>query len=209
MPSRKILLTVAAIGVPIVAYLAIAVFGVQTLFVDKSVDEAGPVFATEETTESATQNAGTGPSTPAVEGSNAPSEDTNSGPTAEPATEELEVTSTNEIAVLAEGSFIDKAHASSGVASVLNDGSSQRFLRFEDFETDNGPDLFVYLTSADAAAGDNEFDRDGEFINLGELKGNIGDQNYEIPVDVDLDQFDTVVIWCRRFSVSFGAADLV
>ncbi len=110
------------------------------------------------------------------------------------------------IATVVAGDFIDRAHPTSGVASVLTDGSAQRFLRFDDFETDNGPDLNVYLTSADAADDDGLFDDD--FIDLGNLKGNIGSQNYEIPPEVDLGQYDTVVIWCVRFAVAFGAADL-
>ncbi|MYJ29837.1 MAG: DM13 domain-containing protein, partial [Acidimicrobiaceae bacterium] len=87
------------------------------------------------------------------------------------------------------------------------DGSGQRFLRFEDFRTDNGPDLNVYLSAAppDAAAGD--FDDD--FVDLGDLKGNVGSQNYEIPAGLDLDHYSTVAIWCVRFGVVFGAAELI
>ena len=80
---------------------------------------------------------------------------------------------------------------------MLNDGSEQRFLRFENFSTDNGPDLRVYLSNSDANADSGVFDDD--FIDLGVLKGNIGDQNYEIPVGVDLSVHDTVVVWCVRF----------
>ena len=87
---------------------------------------------------------------------------------------------------------------------VLNDWTDQRFLRFEDFEIDNRPHLFVYLTRADAAA----FGFAGEFVDLGCLKGNVGEQNYEIPVDVDRSEFDTVVVWRKRFSEAFTAADL-
>ena len=113
-----------------------------------------------------------------------------------------------EVLTLVQGSFVDRSHPGSGIAKVLNDGSEQRFLRFEDFETDNGPDLFVYLTRADAAADAGAFGIDGDFVNLGRLKGNVGEQNYEIPADVDLGEFDTVVVWCDRFSVAFTAADL-
>ncbi len=112
-----------------------------------------------------------------------------------------------EIQVQYQGSFIDRSHPSEGIAEVLNDGSAQRFLRFEDFATDNGPDLFVYLSTAPPDADAGEFDV--EFVDLGRLKGNVGPQNYEIPEDVDLDLFSTVVIWCRRFRVAFGAAGLM
>ena len=111
-----------------------------------------------------------------------------------------------EIVTLVSGNFVDREHHAEGVAEVLTDGTAQRFLRFEDFETLNGPDLNVYLTTSDALADSGTFDDD--FIDLGDLKGNIGPQNYELPADVDLSVYDTVVIWCVRFGVAFGAADL-
>jgi hypothetical protein len=93
-----------------------------------------------------------------------------------------------------------------GEATVyeLEDGS--RTLRLEPFESTNGPDLYVYLTTADHADDDDALAAD--FVDLGDLRGNIGSQNYPIPDDVDLDAYDTVVIWCERFTVAFGAADL-
>ena len=99
------------------------------------------------------------------------------------------------------GTFVGRAHPTSGNALVLGDGTGQRFVRFEEFETDNGPDLNVYLVNS-SAGGVNDF------VDLGNLKGNIGDQNYEIPVDTDLDVYDTVLIWCVRFSSAFGEATL-
>ena len=112
-----------------------------------------------------------------------------------------------QIIVEASGSFIDRSHPTEGGARVLGDGSGRRFLRLEDFRTDNGPDLNVYLSAAppDAPAGD--FDDD--FVDLGDLKGNVGSQNYEIPAGLDLDRYSTVAIWCVRFGVVFGAADLI
>lgn len=189
--QRKGLLAGGMVGLAVLAYLAFGVFGVHTLFVDETVDEAGPVFSADPT-----------PSTAPVT-ANAVAE-----PDDAPTTTTTPPVTPDEVIVLVEGSFIGRAHPTAGVASVLSDGSVQRFLRFEEFETDNGPDLFVYLTTADAAADDGLFGTEGEFVDLGQLKGNIGDQNYEIPEDVDLDKFNTVVIWCRRFSVSFGAADI-
>ena len=84
---------------------------------------------------------------------------------------------------------------------MLGNGTTQRFLRFESFATDNGPDLNVYLVNSSAGGV-------SDFIDLGNLKGNIGDQNYEIAPGVDLSTYDTVVIWCVRFSVAFGDATL-
>ena len=108
---------------------------------------------------------------------------------------------------LATGSFSSRSrYTVVGEATTyeLDDGS--RLLRLEGFESTNGPDLYVYLTVADS--DDPDAALDAEFVDLGLLTGNIGDQNYVIPADVDLDRFDTAVIWCRRFSAGFGAADL-
>ena len=111
-----------------------------------------------------------------------------------------------EIVTLASGEFMSRSHPTEGRVLVLNDGSEQRFLRFENFRTDNGPDLNVWLSSApsDAPAGD--FLND--WVDLGDLKGNVGAQNYEIPPGVDLDHYSTVIVWCVRFSVAFGTAGL-
>ena len=111
-----------------------------------------------------------------------------------------------QIVVEASGSFISRSHPTEGSARVLGDGSGQRFLRLEDFRTDNGPDLNVYLSAAPPDAPAGAFDDD--FVDLGDLKGNVGSQNYEIPVGLDLDRYSTVAIWCVRFGVVFGAAEL-
>ena len=110
------------------------------------------------------------------------------------------------VRVAAVGSFISRSHPSSGTAAVLTDGT-QTFLRFDDdFATDNGPDLNVYLSAA--GPNDSVGDLGSDFIDLGDMKGNIGAQNYEVPAGTDLGRYRTVVIWCVRFSVAFGAAEL-
>ena len=107
-----------------------------------------------------------------------------------------------EIVTEYEGTFVDESrYSTSGRAVVLGNGTEQRFLRFEDFATDNGPDLNVYLVNS--STGDVS-----DYVDLGDLKGNIGDQNYEIPAGVDLDVYDQVVVWCVRFGVGFGSAAL-
>ena len=111
-----------------------------------------------------------------------------------------------QVRVEASGSFINRSHPTQGLAEVLGDGTGQRFLRFEDFRTDNGPDLNVYLSAAPPDAPAGQFT--DVYVDLGDLKGNVGAQNYEIPRDLDLDRYSTVVIWCVRFSVAFGAAEL-
>ena len=105
------------------------------------------------------------------------------------------------------GSFGPRSHPAEGTAVVLTDGT-QTFLRFDDdFATDNGPDLNVYLHTADPDASVD--DLVGDFIDLGDLKGNIGAQNYVVPDGIDLDRYNTVSVWCVRFRVVFGTAELV
>jgi len=203
--------TVAALGAA--AFLAFGVFGVHTLFIDDQVDDAGPVFASgvvADDVDAAADDA----ETPASD--DAPPAPEASGGTAAPRAEEAPTPDTTvppaaaapQIVTLAEGTFIGRGrYSGEGRALILNDGSEQRFLRFEDFATDNGPDLNVYLVASTDANGESgAFDDD--FIDLGDLRGNIGDQNYEIPPDVDLSVYDTVVVWCVRFASPFTAADL-
>ena len=90
----------------------------------------------------------------------------------------------------------------------LADGS--HVVRLENLDTSNGPDLRVLLTDApvqEGRAGWRVFD-DGEYVSLGKLKGNKGSQNYVLPDDVDPARYTSVSIWCDRFDVSFGAAEL-
>ena len=108
---------------------------------------------------------------------------------------------------LSEGRFrdADDFHMGSGTATVyeLDDGS--RVLRLEDFEVTNGPDLHVLLVpNGDPQSRDDVVG----YFDLGSLKGNIGDQNYEIPADLDLSQFGSVVIYCVPFHVLFSVASL-
>jgi hypothetical protein len=93
----------------------------------------------------------------------------------------------------------DGFHNAEGVAKVINLADGRTFLRLENLKATNGPDLYVYL-STDKDASD--------IVNLGRLKGNIGNQNYEIPAGTDLSKYDTVLIWCKAFSVLFGSAKL-
>jgi Electron transfer DM13 len=79
-------------------------------------------------------------------------------------------------------------------------------VRFDRFSTSNGPALKVYLSAAPATGPGDAFD--DRYVDLGDLKGNIGEQNYAIPRDVDLARYRSVVVWCKRFSVPFGAAAL-
>jgi hypothetical protein len=110
------------------------------------------------------------------------------------------------IEVVASGSFQSYEHSTSGRARVLRLADGSRYLRFEGFETSNGPDLHVYLSAAPAGGEGDAFD--DEYVELGELKGNIGPQNYPIAADVRLGDYRSAVVWCKRFSVAFAAAPL-
>jgi len=109
--------------------------------------------------------------------------------------------------VLLSGQFHSVAHETRGTASVHDLGAGRRVLRFTGFTTSNGPDVRVYLVAA-PDAGDNETVTKAGFVELGNLKGTEGDQNYEIPADLDLDNYRAVTIWCRRFGVNFATAPL-
>ena len=103
------------------------------------------------------------------------------------------------------GEFQGLAHAVEGKAQILESADGGRILRLQDLNVDTGPDLKVYLSAAPVDAGSNYAQ---EFTSLGDLKGKIGSQNYEIPEDVDLVRYQSVVIWCQRFAVGFAAAPL-
>jgi hypothetical protein len=87
-------------------------------------------------------------------------------------------------------------------------GDGARVLRFTNFKTSNGPDVHIYMVAADDAKDSASVLRAG-FIDLGTIKGNIGDQNYVLGPDVDLSKYRAVSVWCKRFSVNFGAAPLM
>jgi hypothetical protein len=108
---------------------------------------------------------------------------------------------------LASGRFHSNAHETRGLATIIRLADGRRVLRLTEFATSNGPDVRVYLVAA-ADAQEEAAVKAAGFVDLGELKGNIGDQNYDIPADLDLTRYRAVSIWCRRFSVNFGAAPL-
>ncbi|MEM9034676.1 MAG: DM13 domain-containing protein [Actinomycetota bacterium] len=188
------------------AWLAFGFFGIHTAFIDDVVDDEGPIFASgavaAETAETVVAPAAP-ETTVVVEGG---ATDTTDAP-ATTAAPETTVPAEPQIITLAEGTFMGSGRYDvEGRAVVLNDGTEQRFLRFEDFNSDNGPDLDVYLSAAPAGSTGSELQED--WILLSELRGNIGDQNYELDPSIDLDRYQTVVIWCTRFSAEFGSAQL-
>ena len=109
---------------------------------------------------------------------------------------------------IAVGDFESRAHESRGSAQILDVGDGSRVLRLANFETSDGPDLQVYLLGSPDVKNGAELDQAG-YVSLGPLKGNIGEQNYVIPTDVDLSRYRAVSIWCRRFGVNFATAVLI
>lgn len=89
-------------------------------------------------------------------------------------------------------------HPASGVVKVITT-EGKTFVRFEDYDGTNGPDLFVYLAKDLDAT---------EFVNLGRAKGNMGNINYEVPEDVDISEYRYVMTWCRLFGVLFDYAEI-
>ncbi len=103
---------------------------------------------------------------------------------------------------ISEGSFRNGFHKVSGQASLIENGD-QKFLRVENFSTENGPDLFFYLIRNDSGQP-----QGGDFIDLGRLKATQGSANYEIPAEINLADYQSVSVWCKAFSVNFGSAKL-
>ena len=100
------------------------------------------------------------------------------------------------------GSFVgvgDGIHNAEGMAKVIPLQNGSNILRLENLRVTNGPDLYVYLATDKSAL---------DFVSLGKLKANNGNQNYNIPSEIDLAKYDTLLIWCRPFFVLFGSADL-
>lgn len=181
-----------AAGAGVVVAFALYWFAPWNLFVDRRVDEALPSAPTTE--EPATEEAvdeesidSTGEPEPVPDGD---AEAAASGRT-----------------TLAGGGFRALEHATAGTALVIELEDGSRFLRLEDLETSNGPDLRVIVTDQ-PVSGDWHVWDDGAYLDLGPLKGNLGSSNYQLPADLDLSDYRTAVIWCRRFSVGFGVAPL-
>lgn len=218
---RPVVIVPTAIVAVTALTLALAAFQPWRLFIDVTVDEALPTVAAEETVEpssdASAQEAAGDTSQDASADSNAEEQSAtdsaadstaNSGDdaSAEPSVEE-----TPKRTVTAEGTFISHEHSTAGKARIITLEDGSRVLRLVGLDTDNGPDLKVWLAAAPVIEGRDGwfvFD-DDEYLSLGALKGNKGNQNYPIPNDADISDLTSVTIWCERFSVSFGAAELI
>ncbi len=111
---------------------------------------------------------------------------------------------------LLSGTFVSHEHPTTGTVRVIELPGGARQLAIEGLETTNGPDVHVWLSAGPVVEGfDGWFTAGGyDYVDLGPIKGNLGDQLYDIPAGVDLAAFPTVDLWCVQFSVSFGAAAL-
>lgn len=171
-------------------------FAPWQLFIDKRVDEARPGASPSAGSEAA-------PSAPSPESPVVGGTPSDPGVSSMPPPEAPDPG--EQVVVLARGAFRSLEHQSSGTALLLELPGGAQVLRFEDLTTSNGPDLRVYLTDQPLSEDWHVWD-DGRFVDLGALKGNLGNQNYEIPAGVDTGDFQTAVVWCRRFSVGFAVA---
>jgi hypothetical protein len=114
-----------------------------------------------------------------------------------------------QMSVAAQGAFrdADAVHKGKGNATIFSTPTGSAVLRFTDFTATNGPDLKVWLVKAGNIRSSDDVTA-SEWVSLGPLKGNKGDQNYVIPQGTDLSAYQSVVIWCEQFGVLFAAADI-
>lgn len=190
MSTRRWMLVGAVAVVAVVGFL---LFRPDTLFTDvqsdESLEQAFPVTTAADPSE--------GESTTSLV-------DSPSTTVAGPTTSAAEPTADPEPAQSSTGQFVGIDHSAAGTA-VVYEQAGRYVLRFED-DTDiqNGPDLYVWVLPTTSYEGGSPT----EYIDLGTLKGTVGGQNYELPVDFEPDLHRTVLIWCLRFAVPFAAAPL-
>jgi hypothetical protein len=112
---------------------------------------------------------------------------------------------------LAMGNLISHEHPTTGTVRIIQQPDGSRVLTLENLDTSNGPDVHVWLSAAHVVEGTAGWFTAGsaDYFDLGLIKGNQGNQVYEIPAEVDLSKYPAVDLWCVQFSVSFGAAELV
>ena len=196
------------IGTPLVVALAIALalFQPWKLFIDKTVDDPAPIGATpivaageSATTAPMTETTPAVTTAPVVSAAPATTVPTNPPTTQPPAPV---TTSPPPVATM----FVSLDHGTSGSVLLLQDADGRRYARIENLDTDQGPDVYVYLSTNTVDGPEEAFDDD--YVNLGGLQGNLGNQNYEIPADTDLTRYRSLVLWCDRFDSAFGAASL-
>lgn len=185
---RTIVMAVVAAGAVMVVIAAL-VFTPWRLFVDTEVRDADPFASATAAADAPTATVDAPPPTPAA-----------TSPTSTAAT----ATGAAPVRV---GTFRSIAHPTTGTVRVGPTPDGRQVVYLEDLATDNGPDVRVFLSPHPPEGDDGIYGTDE--LELGPLKGNIGDQTYEVPAGTDLGRFQSVVLWCERFSVGFGVAGLV
>jgi hypothetical protein len=194
---RRRIRTIVAAGVAVVGLvIGLVLFKPWLLFVDVRVDEQLPTVATA-TAQAQPSPADSSPAS-AVPSAAAPSAAVPSAPAPAGPVQ------------LAAGSLISHEHTTSGTVRIIKQQDGVRVLTLEDLDTSNGPDVHVWLSAAHVVEGTGGWFTAGsaDHYDLGVIKGNQGNQVYEIPADVDLSRYKSVDLWCVQFSVSFGAAEL-
>lgn len=187
--------------------IGLALFQPWKLWVDDKVDQAAPAGAVP-----ITAPAVPAPTVPPNATAATTLPDTSVAPTTSPATAVPATAApptappTTVASVPVGGDFVGIDHGTTGRVVLLQDENGAQFVRLENLDTTNGPDLFVYLSTNAPAGPEGQFDDD--YVNLGRLAGNIGSSNYAIPSGTDLSRYASVVIWCDRFNSAFGAAPL-
>lgn len=187
--KRLWVLVAAGVGIVVIA-VGLALFKPWLLFVDVRVDEQIPTVAA--------SPAPAPPSPAATSGTPLPSAAPKSPPAPAGPVQ------------LASGSLISHEHTTTGTVRIIQKPDGSRILTLENLDTSNGPDVHVWLSAADVVEGRAGWYTAGsaEHHDLGLMKGNQGNQVYEIPRSVDLSKYNSVDLWCVQFSVSFGAAQL-
>jgi hypothetical protein len=189
---RRRIRTIVAAGVAVVGLvIGLVLYKPWLRFVDVRIDEQLPTVATA-TAQAQPSSVESSPAS-AVPSAAAPSVTGPAGPVQ-----------------LAAGSLISHEHTTSGTVRIIKQQDGVRVLTLEDLDTSNGPDVHVWLSAAHVVEGTGGWFTAGsaDHYDLGIIKGNQGNQVYEIPADVDLSKYKSVDLWCVQFSVSFGAAEL-
>lgn len=195
-PSRRRTWAIAAVVAAVGFVIGLVVFKPWLLFVDVRVDEQLPIVASASAQAQPTPPTQPAPltSTPGTGAASPTPAPTPAGPVQ-----------------LAMGTLISHEHTTSGTVRIIQQPDGSRVLTLENLDTSNGPDVHVWLSAAHVVEGTAGWFTAGsaDYYDLGLIKGNQGNQVYQIPAEVDLSKYPAVDLWCVQFSVSFGAAELV
>lgn len=191
----------------LVAVVGFLLFRPDKAFVDDTVDEqlSDDIAALiDESTTTTTPPTTAAPSTTSPAAGASGTAPSSSASTAAPTTAAPTTAAPSGPQLVSQGQFTSLDHSTTGTAAIVEDNGKLQLV-ISDLNTDNGPDLKVYLSPRGSdSAGDSSYEDDA--INLGALKGNVGTQTYEIPEGTDVASIKSVAIWCQRFSVGFGVA---